>query len=146
MDQSRRQSLADRRKRGAEYEGADRRRERPADVGIEVEWGDDLLVVRLSNPLISDNLLKFQKVLEAVCKKPRPAEVVVDVANVPYMDSKAVGLIVEIHTQLKGQNRRLVIENPQQYVRRFFNTLRVDKVLEIRVADGGGSSKDKTSG
>ena len=78
----------------------------------------DVVVLRLTGPLIISNLFEFQE----ICRETGSAHVIVDLADVPYIDSAGLGSILAhwSHTQRHGRKFALTGVSP-----------RIDTLLEI---------------
>lgn len=64
----------------------------------------------------------------------KPAEVVVDLAGVPFIDSSGVATLVEALRLLRKSNHSLRIENPTQPVRYTFEITQLTKIFGIEPA------------
>lgn len=56
----------------------------------------------------------------------------VDLANVPYIDSTGIGVLVGTAHRAADKNMELVVSNPQRNVERVLNLLGVGKELNVR--------------
>ena len=56
---------------------------------------------------------------------------ILDLTNVPLLDSSALGAIISGLQALKKSDRRLALLNPQQAVKNVLAVTRLDSVLEI---------------
>lgn len=61
----------------------------------------------------------------------RPRRIVVDLADVDYMDSSGVATLVEAMKKVKEMGSRLLICNMKQRVRAIFEIARLDKYFPI---------------
>ncbi|MBI4582427.1 MAG: STAS domain-containing protein [Planctomycetes bacterium] len=78
----------------------------------------------------------------------KPQEIVVDLKNVPFIDSSGVATLVEAVRRLKGTNSILRVENPTQPVRYTFEITQLAKIFGIeKTAEKTASDKasEKTS-
>lgn len=60
------------------------------------------------------------------------AEVVVDLSEVPYIDSTGIGVLVGAAHTAAEADKHLVCERPQRNVERVLSLLRVDAELNVR--------------
>ena len=70
----------------------------------------------------------------------KPQEIIVDVKNVPFIDSSGVATLVEAVRRLKGTNSRLRVENPTQPVRYTFEITQLAKIFGIEAPEQTGNS------
>ena len=56
---------------------------------------------------------------------------ILDLTNVPLLDSAALGAIISALQSLKKSDRRLALLNPQQAVKNVLAITRLDSVLEV---------------
>ncbi|HEU0132380.1 MAG TPA: STAS domain-containing protein [Mycobacteriales bacterium] len=59
------------------------------------------------------------------------ADVVVDLADVPFMDSTGLGVLVASYNRAVAAGRRLVVARPQQIVRNALRLVQVDTVIDV---------------
>ena len=85
------------------------------------------VVMALSGPLILNNLFSFQ---DAVRAEKSPV-VILDLANVPYMDSAGLGSILNAHVSRSNSGRRLALAAVPERVLTMIRAARVDKALTI---------------
>lgn len=100
---------------------------------ISVETRDGVVVLRPSGDVdLSSSRELQQSVKQAM--EGRPSRVVVDLTNVPYMDSSGVATLVEAMQIARKQSTKLVLCAMQSKVRSIFEIARLDRVFTI-VAD-----------
>jgi len=78
---------------------------------IETRLGDnpDVKIVKLIGPLTIHNYDEFQ---ELTRKKPFPQVLLVDLHEVPYIDSAALGTFVGIHVSCEESGRKYALSAP----------------------------------
>jgi anti-anti-sigma factor len=57
--------------------------------------------------------------------------VVVDLGDVPFLDSTGLGVLVAAHTRAAAEGRSLVLARPQRIVRNALRLLQVDTVVDV---------------
>lgn len=77
--------------------------------------------------MVIGNLFEFQETIRA----ESASVVVLDLTEVPYMDSAALGSIVNAHVSCVNHNRRLALVGICDRVATLFRVISVDKVLAI---------------
>jgi anti-anti-sigma factor len=97
-------------------------------VSTETEGGVDVLVLR--GEVDIHTAPRFAKALQRVATQST-GHVVVDMADVSFMDSSGLGEIVRGYHELAAQDRRLAVAASQSATRRLFSMTGVDKLLAV---------------
>ena len=89
------------------------------------EGGDDSSVVfRLHGPLLLGNFFSFQSLVRSDPSKL----LIVDLADVPYIDSAGIGCLVGAHVSREHSGRKLVLIGASE---RLLNMLKATKVDQL---------------
>lgn len=97
---------------------------------ISVENRDGVVVLMPSGDVdLSSSRELQQSVKQAM--EGKPSRVVVDLTNVPYMDSSGVATLVEAMQIARKQATKLVLCAMQSKVRSIFEIARLDRVFTI---------------
>ncbi len=72
----------------------------------------------------------FQRALLAICAE-KPPRLVIDLAQVEYMDSSGVGTLVKIASTVKAYAGKLALVAPSPRVRSIFEITTLDKYFTI---------------
>jgi anti-anti-sigma factor len=67
----------------------------------------------------------------------RPAVLVVDLGGCPLIDAAGIGMLLDLHRQLRRRDSRLAVREPTAEVRRLLRIARVDQILDITPAQLG---------
>ena len=111
---------------------------RPDDVGasglrkapvLSVDTVDDSRVVRLAGELDLYNAAAVGEVLAAVCANG-PTRVVVDLSEVEFIDSTALGVLIEARTKLPNRNGFL-LAGPRLATRRALEISGLDRHFAV---------------
>ena len=84
----------------------------------------------------------FQEMLKTVCTD-QVEEVVIDLSQVAFLDSAALGLLMISHRQLDGEKRKLSLAYPQPTVRQILELANLHKTIPM--IDAGVSTLAKKS-
>ena len=87
--------------------------------------GDGVTVLELSGPLTIGNIFEFQKMLAEV----RGPVTVVDLAQVPYMDSAGLGVLMNFYVAAEKNGRRTAVANANTRIQALLDTTRVRELL-----------------
>jgi len=98
-------------------------------LSIEIVDGSqaDQIVLRLAGPLVLDNLFDFQKLWRA----QTAPNIVVDLTNVPYVDSSGIGSLVNLHVSRQKVGGTVQLLGVSERVKTVLAVTRVDKVLAV---------------
>ncbi|GAA0733050.1 STAS domain-containing protein [Dactylosporangium roseum] len=61
----------------------------------------------------------------------RPGRLLVDLAQCPFVDASAIGMLLDVHRQMWSEGGRLTLRGPSPRVRRTLHLARVDHVLHV---------------
>ena len=87
-------------------------------------------ILRPGGKIIGDAVPALKKKMEEQINKSG-GRLVLDLSNVPLMDSSALGMIVAGLQDLKKENGKLVLLNPQKAVVNVLSVTRLDSIFEI---------------
>jgi len=85
-------------------------------------------VFRLSGPLTLRNLFELQSELR---NSTMPALTVIDLSNVPYMDSAGMGLMMNHYVRCQTKGTKMVVSGANNRVMDLFKVTKVDTVLPL---------------
>ena len=104
-------------------------------LNIETLKPDDItLIVKITGPVIDNNVKALQKKLERIYKKNVP-KIILDVSGISFLNSMGLGAIVYLHTLMEKSGRKLLIlnsgKNPSKFLNDLFEMTNLNKVLNI---------------
>lgn len=94
--------------------------EKPLEIE-KVEGAEGGTVIRLHGPLLLGNFFPLQTMVRADSSDL----LIIDVADMPYIDSAGIGCLVGAHISRQGSGRRLIIAGAHE---RLLTSLKVTKV------------------
>jgi anti-anti-sigma factor len=100
------------------------------DFDHRMEWGEDTLLVSLRGPLVYETLVPLQACWEAVRGEPRPC-VVLDLSEVTFMASAALGSLVGLWRWLEARGYRLRLSALSLDVREVLRLTGLEQILAI---------------
>jgi anti-sigma B factor antagonist len=86
-------------------------------------------IFRLVGPLTLRNVFAIQAALRP---DPLPKVLVVDLSQVPYMDSAGMGVIVNAYVHCRNHGTEFIAVGVCDRVKALFELTRVDKLIPIR--------------
>ena len=82
-------------------------------------------IVRLSGPFTLQGLFDFQSIARSL----RDPITIIDLTNVPYMDSASLGAVMGIHTSSQTHKRQYALVGMSERLRTLFHVAGVDNIL-----------------
>ncbi len=86
----------------------------------------DRHIYALHGPLTLQNLFAAQEALLSTA-----SVLILDMTDVPYVDSAGVGALVQTFVKRKKLGQRLVVVAPNETVKKLFKLTSVDNLLEV---------------
>lgn len=126
----RRRSRSDRR-RTSKQVAEERRHLSHPNVNISTENNGKNLTVFIKNELVVETCFEAKEKIERLIDPKSVTRVVVDLRGVPFMDSTALGVLVDLKKKLETFGIDFVITNPSKQVRWLIEIMMLDKVLRI---------------
>ena len=102
----------------------------PQSLTVEVVPDNraDVTIFKLNGPLTVHNYTEFQ---EMTHKEPQPGVLIVDLTDVPYLDSAALGSFVGIHVACEGTGRKYALVGANDRLKSLFELSSVSAFLVI---------------
>jgi len=104
-----------------------------AAPNIKTEFGLDVTLVTLNDErIIEDQHIKaLEDVLMQVVDKNEHRKLVLNFANVQFMSSAFLGLLVRIHKRVLDRSGQLQLVNLDPKIRKVFEITRLERVFDI---------------
>lgn len=90
----------------------------------------DTLVAAISGEVDLNNSPELRSAMLELLNRHKPARLVLNLASVPYMDSSAIAVLVELLRKL-GKANRVVLTDLQPRVRGLLEIARLDSIFAI---------------
>jgi anti-anti-sigma factor len=98
--------------------------EKPLEIERIEDAGGSSVTFRLHGPLLLGNFFSFQSMV----RNDHSQLLIVDLGDVPYIDSAGIGCLVGAHVSRENSGRKLVIANLSE---RLLNSLKATKVDQL---------------
>jgi anti-sigma B factor antagonist len=98
--------------------------EKPLEIERVDDAGGSSVIFRLHGPLLLGNFFSFQSMV----RSDQSSLLIVDVADVPYIDSAGIGCLVGAHVSRENAGRKLVVVGASD---RLLNSLKATKVDQL---------------
>jgi anti-sigma B factor antagonist len=101
--------------------------------GIIVESGMDVTIVTFTEERIVDEeqIRKLRESFEPIIEKNQDKELILNFANVRFMTSALLGLLVRVHKKVCELDGQLRLSNLDPNLRKVFEITQLTKVFEI---------------
>ena len=97
--------------------------EKPLQIE-RVDAEGDASILRLHGPLLLGNFFSFQSMV----RSDTAGTLIVDVADMPYIDSAGIGCLVGAHVSRENSGRKLIVVGASE---RIINALKATKVDQL---------------
>jgi anti-sigma B factor antagonist len=97
---------------------------------IDAENKDDGAILRLSGKVIGDSVPQLRETIEERINSGAKW-LIIDLAEVPLMDSSALGTIIAGFLNLRGKNGKLVLLNAQKNILDVLAITKLDSLFEV---------------
>ena len=95
-----------------------------------VQWNDAAAIVELAGEIDMHQTPSTHRAIVAICQR-RPQPLVIDLRDVPYIDSSGIGMLVEIFRRVKGYGGSLRLCGLGERVISVFEVTKLDKFFSI---------------
>ena len=89
-------------------------------------------ILQLSGPLLLNNFFPFQKLV----REDQSPSLVIDMTNVPYIDSAGIGALVGVHVNRQKVGRTLLLVGVTDRVRTALQITKVEALFTFAEATG----------
>ena len=98
-----------------------------AEIKIETSAGtrEGTRILRVSGPFTIESVDAFESVAEIL----NDPVIIIDLTEVPYMDSTALGAIVSLHRPSQSHQRQYAVVGASERLRTMFRIARVNDIL-----------------
>ncbi len=97
------------------------------DLNIEVATEGDVKVVSLNGPLLLSNFFDFQ----ALMRTDDSPALILDLSNVPFIDSAGIGALVNAQVSRTRSNRSMKLRGVNARVMSVFQITHVDTLFQL---------------
>ena len=99
----------------------------PLSIQVSRGKSPDTRILEVHGPLTLSNLFPFQGEL----RKEHPALTILDLSDVPYLDSAGMGAIINYYVSCQKGGKKLVLAGVNDRVRTLLQLTNTDKLLTV---------------
>lgn len=111
--------------------------EKPLEIERVGDSGGASVIFRLHGPLLLGNFFTFQSMV----RNDQSNLLIVDVADVPYIDSAGIGCLVGAHVSRENAGRKLVVVGASERLVNSLKATRVDQLFTFATTVEDARSK-----
>jgi anti-sigma B factor antagonist len=100
---------------------------------IKVEYGLDFTIVTFNDENIrnEEQIRELQESLEPIIEKNKDNQMVMNFANVRFMTSAMLGLLIRVHKRITEHGGQLRLCNLEPSLRKVFEITQLTKIFDI---------------
>jgi anti-anti-sigma factor len=103
------------------------------EIQIQPGSNESVDVISVKGPMILENLFKFQSAWKAATAREG---IVFDLTGVPYIDSSAIGSLVNAHVHFTNRGQKIALAGVSPRLKEFLRVTRVDSLFKFYDASG----------
>jgi anti-sigma B factor antagonist len=88
---------------------------------------DGIEILSVSGPFTLGNMFQFQRTLQEL----KPPYLIFDIAQVPYMDSAGLGVLVNFYVAAQKHGRKMAVVGATPRIMALFEMTKVDSLLKL---------------
>lgn len=100
-------------------------------LNVQMALRKNVLIIRLKGELDQASVTSLKYRVSEVIDKYRIKNLVINMRDVPFMDSSGIGFIIGRYTQLKQRRGKIVICSMNDIVERIFNLSGLKKICLV---------------
>ncbi len=99
-------------------------------MNITESFQNGVKVLRFSGKFDSHSRQEFQTAI-GKAEQSRARHIILNLQGVSFVDSAALGLLANMHRELTAQGIHVSLVNPQDYVKRVLELVKMDRLFSI---------------
>lgn len=109
---------------------------------VKITVNDGLMVAKLSGEIDHHMAPKIREEIDSRIDSARPKSLILDYAEVSFMDSSGIGLVMGRYKQMKEINGNLKLRNTSQHITKVMKLAGLDRLAEIENETKRGDKKN----
>ena len=110
---------------------------------LRISYEDGLMIARLCGELDHHSAVAVRTLIDSEIKKHSPRKTVLDMADLDFMDSSGIGLIMGRFALMEKLGGEFTVSNPNEGIVKIFRLAGLDRFVKIEKLKTKG--KEKTS-
>ncbi len=100
-------------------------------MSVKILVEEKRTVVLLSGELDHHNAKDIRSEIDFSLRENQPEELVLDFADVGFMDSSGIGLVMGRYKLMQELNGKVVVKNPPKHIRKVMRLSGIDRLAQI---------------
>ena len=98
---------------------------------LELVMENEIAILKIDDEIIFDNSNAFKEKSKKMLVNNDSNNLVLDLSQVPYIDSSGIGYILSLFKFIRSQGGRLVIANPNEKIKKVFEITKMTEVFQM---------------
>ncbi len=98
---------------------------------VDIKSENGAIVAALSGEIDHHNAKEIREQLDKYIISAQPGELTMDFKNISFMDSSGIGLIMGRSKLMRECGGKLIVSNPQPYIRRVLKLSGIERLVKI---------------
>lgn len=100
-------------------------------MNIDIKSADGIAVASLYGEIDHHNAKEIRQELDSFILSNQPKELSIDFKDISFMDSSGIGLIIGRHKLITECGGKLIVKNPQLYIKRVLKLSGIERLVKI---------------
>ena len=100
-------------------------------MNIDIKSADGIAVASLYGEIDNHNAKEIRQELDSFILSNQPKELSIDFKDISFMDSSGIGLIIGRHKLITECGGKLIVKNPQLYIKRVLKLSGIERLVKI---------------
>lgn len=100
-------------------------------MNVDIKTEGNYAVALLSGEIDHHNAKEIREELDKFIISNQPKELAIDFGDISFMDSSGIGLIMGRYKLISECGGRLIVKNPQQYIKRVLKISGIERIVKI---------------
>ena len=100
-------------------------------MNVDIKSENGYAVAMLNGEIDHHNAKEIREEIDRFIIANQPKELAIDFADISFMDSSGIGLIMGRYKLISECGGRLVVKNPRQYIKRVLKISGIERIVRI---------------
>lgn len=100
-------------------------------MNVDIKSENGYAVAMLNGEIDHHNAKEIREEIDRFIIANQPKELAIDFADISFMDSSGIGLIMGRYKLISECGGRLIVKNPRQYIKRVLKISGIERIVRI---------------
>ena len=105
---------------------------------LKISYEDGLLIARLCGELDHHSAVAVRTLIDSEIKKRSPVKAVLDMADLDFMDSSGIGLIMGRYALMERLGGEFAVSNPNERIVKIFKLAGLERFVKLESRQASG--------